>query len=303
VARARAFIELIAETFRRWSSDRAERLGAALAYYALFSLAPLLVIVIAIAGLVFGEAAARGQIVQTAQNLIGPDAARTIESLVANVRASGSGGVATIVSLILLVIGGSNVFGQLKDSLNLIWGIQPKPDANLAGGILRVLGDRLLSIAMLFNLGLLWLVALALNIGITALSGWLQNLLPGASFVWRGGNVLFGFLISTLLFAAIYKVLPDASTAWRDVWIGAAFTSVLFTLGTLLIGLYLGNSGIASVYGAAGSLVAIVLWTYYSAQIFFFGAEFIQVFAEKHGMSIRPARGAVQVRRTTPVSK
>ncbi len=292
----KSFVGLVREAYKEWSEDRAERLGAALAYYALFSIAPLLIIVIAIASWVFGEAAARGHIVYAVADQIGPEAAHAIEQLIAGVHASGSGVLATIIGIGIVALGATSLFGQLKDALNTIWDVQPKPDANLVGGIRRVARDRLLSAWMVVISGALLLAALAMSTGLTALSGWLQTIAPSASFVWRGGNLLIGFGLTTLLFVTIFKVLPDVRIAWRVIWVGALITSLLFNAGAFLIGLYLGYSSAVSVFGAAGSFVAVLIWVYYSAQIVFYGAEFAQVYGNAIGQPIMPAPHAMSLK-------
>ncbi len=291
-----SFLGLFQEALQEWSHDRAQRLGAALAYYALFSIAPLLVIVIAIAGLVFGEAAAKGQVVGAITGQVGAEAAGAVEQLIAGVHASGSSLSATIISVIILFIGATNLFAQLKDALNTIWHVRHKPPPSFIWGILHVARDRLMSTVMVASVGIVLLAALAMSAALTAFSGWLESITPGASLVWRGGNLLIGFSLTTSLFALIFKVLPDVQIAWRVVWVGALVTALLFNAGAFLIGLYLRYGSITSVLGVAGSFVVLLIWAYYSAQIVFFGAKFAQVYANAISKPIMPAPRAIHFR-------
>jgi len=288
---------LIYDTYNEWSHDRAARLGAALAYYALFSIAPLLVIMITIAGSVYGEAAAKGQIVNLVSDQIGPDAAIGVEQLLAGVYQAGSSLLATVVSALFLIYGATNLFSQLRDALNTLWNVRPKPYDHMLGGIVEIVRDRLLSILMVIILSIVFLTALALSASLTLLNGWLKTLItPNTSFLLQWGNVLTGFGVGTLLFAITFKLLPDAQIAWRVIWVGAAVTSFLFNIGAFLIGLYLGYGGLQSELGAAGSLVVIMVWIAYSAQIIFFGAKFALVYGAAIGKPIQPASYAMIVR-------
>ena len=281
---------LVKATFSDWTEDKASRLAAALAYYTVFSIAPLLIIVIAVAGRFFGDDAVRGEVATQIQGLIGnEDAAQMIEDMVAAARKPTTSTVATIIGVITLFLGASGLFGQLQDALNTIWEVAPKPGR----GWLATIKDRFLSFTMVLGIGFLLLVSLILSATLSAVSGWLGS--DEESVVWQVFNFLISFGVITLLFAMIYKILPDVKIAWSDVWIGAAATALLFTLGKFLIGLYLGRSGISSTFGAAGSLVLILIWVYYSAQILFLGAEFTQVYATKYGSRIEPADNAVPV--------
>jgi len=283
----RKAFDLIKQTVKEWSEDKVPRLGAALAYYTMFSLAPLLIIAIAIAGLVFGEEAARGRITDELRTLINDDAAVMVEDLIANARRPGAGLVATIIGVVTLLLGASGVIGQLKDSMNTIWEVGPKPGR----GILGLLKDRFLSLAMVLGIGFLLLTSLVLSAGLDAVSEFAFG--EDAGFPLQALNFVASFAVITLLFAVIYKVLPDVKIAWRDVWIDALVTALLFNLGKFLIGVYLSRSTTASVFGAAGSLILILLWIYYSSQILFFGAEFTQVYANRFGGKLEPAEGAV----------
>jgi len=277
------------ETYNEWSEDKASRLAAALAYYTAFSIAPLLLISIAVAGLVFGRDAAEGQVVGQLQGAVGPDAAAMIERSIANSQDTGAGTIAAIIGLATLIWSASNVFSQLQDALNTIWEVAPDPNAGILGTIKR----RYLSMTMVLGIGFMLLVSLALSAAISVIGSFVEGLLPGGATVWQIVNFVLTFGIVTLLFAAIYKVLPDVDIAWSDVWIGGAVTALLFSIGKLLIGLYLGYASVGSTFGAAGSLMVFLLWVYYSAQILLFGAEFTQVYARRYGSRIRPSEGAI----------
>jgi membrane protein len=290
-------LRLIYDTYIEWSHDRAARLGAALAYYALFSIAPLLVIMITIAGSVYGEAAAKGQIVSAVSDQIGPEAAAGVEQLLAGIYQSGSSLFTTLVSALILIYGATNLFSQLRDALNTLWNVRPKPYDHIFGGIVEIVRDRLLSTVMVIILSIILLAALSFSASLTVLNGWLKTIItPNTSFLLEGGNILTGFGMGTLLFAITFKLLPDVQIAWRVVWVGALVTSFLFNIGAFLIGLYLGYGGMQSALGAAGSLVVIMIWIAYSAQIIFFGAKFALVYAAAIGKPIQPASYAMIVR-------
>ncbi len=290
-------LRLIRDAYIEWSHDRAARLGAALAYYALFSIAPLLVIMITIAGSVYGEAAAKGQIVHVVSDQIGPEAAIGVEQLLAGVYQAGSSLFTTIFSAVILIYGATNLFSQLRDALNTLWNVRPKPHPHLFGGILQIAWDRFISAVMVIVLSITLLAALALSASLTVLNGWLKTLItPNTSFLLEGGNILTGFGVALLLFAITFKLLPDVKIAWRVVWVGALVTSFLFNVGAFLIGLILGYGGVQSALGAAGSLVVIMIWIAYSAQIVFFGAKFALVYASAIGKPILPASYAMTLK-------
>jgi membrane protein len=292
VTSPKAILRLLKETFKEWQEDKVSRLAAALAYYTVFSLAPLLIIAIAVAGAVFGEEAARGEIVGQIRGLVGSDGAEVIETAIASAnRPDANGGIASVISVVVLLFGASGVFTQLQDALNTVWEVQPKPGQ----GIATMLRQRFLSFSMVLVIGFLLLVSLVLSAGLTALSSYMSHLLPGLDFVWQMANYVISFVVITFLFALIYKFLPDVKITWNDVLIGAIITSVLFVIGKFFLGLYLGQGTFASTYGAAGSLVVLLAWVYYSAQIIFFGAEFTQVYARRYGSQIVPADYAEQV--------
>lgn len=275
----KSFFSLLKEAFADWLDDKAPRLGAALSFYTIFSIAPLLLIAIGIAGLVFGAEAARGEIVGTIGGLVGEEGARAIEEMVENAGKERQGLIATIIGFVTLLFGAAGVFGQLKDALNTIWEVEPRKGGGL-GGFIK---DRFLSFTMVLGVGFLLLVSLLMSAALGAMGSFLSARLPGGEALWNVVNLVVSFAVITFLFAVMFKYLPDIRIEWRDVWIGAAFTSALFVLGKFAIGLYLGKSSASSVFGAAGSLVVILIWIYYSAQILFFGAEFTQVYAKSHG--------------------
>lgn len=266
-------------SFQEWSNDNTSAMAAALAYYAVFALAPLALISVWIAGLIFGQQAARGELAHQLQSAVGPTVAPAIEDMLRYSQASNSSLVATVISIVVLVVAVLSLFGQLQDSLNTIWGVRARPGR----GIWQVICDRLVSFALMVGIGVLLLASLIATSVLQAF----QHALPlsGAEVgvLWRVAGWVVSFLLVTLLYAMVYRFLPDVKIAWQDVWVGAALTAVLFTVGNYLIGLYLGRSGTASAYGAAGSVVVIMLWVYYSSQVLLFGAEFTQVYANCYG--------------------
>lgn len=295
---------LLRTTFEEWNSDKAPQLAAALAYYTVFSMAPLLIIIIAVAGLVFGQSAAENQIVSQIRGTVGEQSAVLIQDMIKSASRPAAGVLATIIGLITLLLGAAGVFGQLKAALNTIWNVPTAQGPGGLAGILYTLKQQFLSFTMVLGIGFLLLVSLVLSAAIAAVSNFVNNNVSIPPIVWEIINFIVSFGIITLLFAAIYKVLPDARIEWQDVWIGAALTSLLFTIGKMLLGLYLGRSSVASSYGAAGSLVVVLLWVYYSAQILFFGAEFTQVYANRFGskISYRAAQRAQTAQRAQATS-
>lgn len=282
---------LLKETFKEWNEDKASRLAAALSYYTVFSLAPLLIITIAIAGAVFGDDAARGEIVRQIQGLVGKDGAEVIQTALENAQRPDTRNLASIISIGVLLFGASNVFAQIQDALNTIWEVQPKPGRSLV----QTLRKRFLSFAMVGGVGFLLLVSLIVNTGLAAMVNYFSNLVPGVDWIWQIANFAISFGVITFLFAIIYKFMPDVKINWSDVWVGSAITSLLFVIGKSLLGLYLGNGSFGSAYGAAGSLVVVLAWINYAAQIIFFGAEFTQVYASKYGSRIVPDENAMRV--------
>jgi membrane protein len=281
----RAIQTLLKETCFDWYADRGPRLGAALAFYTLFSLAPLLIIITAIAALAYGEEVAHTQIMRQIEELIGGEGAKAIRSIIENASRPSSGVVATLIGLATLLFGATVVFSELQDALNTIWDIPPKPERGMVIGIIR---DRFLSFTMVLSIGFLLLASMLANTILTAIVQNFGDLLPGQGLFLRLANFFLFLGIVTLLFAMIYKVLPDTTIAWGDVVMGAIATSLLFAIGKFLIGLYLVYSSVVSAYGAAGSLVVVLVWVYYSAQIFYFGAEFTKVYATRRGHRVTP---------------
>ena len=276
--------KLFAQTYADWSKDNAPRLGAALAYYTIFSLAPLLVVVLAIAGLALGPAAARGQLAWQIEEFIGKQGAETIQTMLQAAGEPAQGIMATVLGLISLVLGASLVVSELRSALNVVWHVadQEEPQGMLAG-VVDLVRQRLHAFSMVLGLGLLLLVSVVANAALAAMGKYFQGWLPTPEIVLQLVNFVIWLAATTFVFALIYKVLPDVKIAWSDVVIGAAMTSLLFTAGKLLIALYLGKSSLASAYGAAGSVLVVLAWVYYSAQVFFFGAEFTQVYANTFG--------------------
>lgn len=291
--------QLIRETFSEWSEDKVPSLSAALAYYTAFSIAPILVIAIAIVGLVFGREAAQGQITQQISSLIGETAAQGINEMTASAQKQGTGIAATVIGFALLLFGATGLFAELHNSLNTIWEVEPKPGA----GIWQTIRERFLSFTMVLGVGFLLLVSLVLSAGLAALGSFITNLFPGAQVITYVLSFVISFEIITLLFAMMFKLLPDAKISWRDVWVGAATTALLFVMGKFLIGLYLGTSDAASGFGAAGALVILLLWVYYSAQILFLGAEFTQVYSRHFGSRIVPSENAVPLSEESALSQ
>jgi membrane protein len=282
----KAAYELVRDAGMEWWDDKAPSLGAALAFYTALSLSPILLIVIGVCGLVFGQDAAQGQIVAQLRDLIGEQGAQAIEAMIANAWSPASGIIALIVGIVTLLIGATGVFAQLQDSLNTVWEVPPRSGT----GILLLFKERLLSLAMILSLGFLLLVSLVVNAALSALGTYCAGLVPGGwTILLHVVNFLLTFGVTLVMFALIFKLLPDARIAWSDVWVGSAITALLFMVGKYLIGIYLGASAVGSSYGAAGSFVVLMLWLYYSTQILLFGAEFTQVYANRFGHGLEPA--------------
>jgi membrane protein len=271
---------LFEETVNEWYKHKAPRLGASLAFYTLLSLAPLLVIIVAVTGAVYGEDAARGHIVSQLSDLVGTTGATAIEDVIKQARQPTVGILATLAGLIMLIFGATGVVAELRDALNTFYVI-PSPEVSGLKGILLFVRERLFSFAIVLGVGFLLLVSLAINAWLAAMGTWFTGWLP--ALVLQIVSTLVSWVIITALFAGIYKALPDVTIEWRDVILGAAVTSLLFNIGKLAIGVYLGSSTVTSAYGAAGSLAVLLIWVYYSAQVFFLGAEFTQVFANRYG--------------------
>ena len=269
---------MLKETVNGYIEDNNLSRGAAIAYYTIFSIAPVLVICIAIAGLVFGQVAAQGAIVGELQGIMGKPGAEAIQAMVASASNKSSGILATVIGLVTLLVTATGVFGEMQSSLNAIWKAQPAE-----GGVSGLLRARAASLGLIAALGFLLIVSLVASAALTAMGDYLNSFLPGARAILGVVNFVVSFLLIALLFAAIYKILPDRQLSYKDVAVGAVATAFLFTVGKTLIGLYIGSSSVASSYGAAGALVVVLLWIYYSSQIFLLGAEFTKVWASHHG--------------------
>jgi membrane protein len=272
-------VPLVKETVDEWTADSASSRAAALSYYSALSISPLLIIAIAIAGLVFGPDHVRAQVMGQVEGLVGSAGAEVIDSMLRSTNSKTGGIIATSLGLGTLLLGAGGVFVELQDALNHFWGV----DAPQGTGVWDFVRNRLLSFAMVVGVGFLMLVSLLMSAAIAALGGFVTGLMPAFAVTAQIINAVLSLAIVTVLFALIYKVLPNVKLHWRDVWIGAFVTAVLFTIGKFLIGFYLGRASTASPYGAAGSVIVVLLWVYYSALIVYFGAEFTKVFAREHG--------------------
>ena len=288
-------ISLLKETLREWREDGATRLAAALAYYMTFSLAPLLVLIIAIAGLVGGREAAQNQTMAQVEDLLGSDGREFVQGMIESASRPTTGLLATLIGAVTLLFGALGVFGELQNSLNTIWEVKPKPARGFFDGMKRFVVDRLLSFTMVLGIGFLLLASLVISAALSALGEYIGTRWPVADIWLEVINFVISFAVITLLFAMIFKFLPEVNIVWRDVWLGAAVTSALFTLGKFLIGLYLGRSEVGNTFGAAGSLAILLIWIYYSAQILFLGAEFTQVYANRYGSKIEPDPDMVRI--------
>jgi len=294
---------LLKLTYQDWQEDNASRLSAALAYYTIFSLAPMLAIVIAITGLIWETEAVQTQILSQVRDLIGPEGADFVATLITNRGSPAEGIVALFIGIITLLFGALGVFNELHTSLNLIWNIKVEKTKGFLQSIKKLLIDRFLSFAMILAIGFLLLVSLVVTAALSATQATISDAFPLSEFFLQIVNFAISVGVITLLFALMFKFLPDAEIAWHDAWIGAFITSLLFSLGKAAIGIYLGNSAVGSTFGAAGSLVLLLLWIYYSAQILFFGAEFTQVYASKYGSKITPKGRKPIVQRETEEHK
>jgi membrane protein len=285
----KSILQFLKTTINEWVEAEPFQLAAALSYYTLFSLAPLLLIAIGVAGFVFGREAAQNQIVETLQGMIGQESAQTVQEMIQTSNEKPKTGmISTVIGFIALMFGAGGVVGQLQTSLNKIWEVTPKPGQ----GIWGFLRQRFFSFAMVLAIGFLLLVSLVVTAVLSSFTSMLSSFLGDATFVAHAIDILVSFGFVTLLFALIYKYVPDVEIQWRDVWVGAALTSILFTIGKYLIGLYIGTSGVSSTFGAAGSLITILVWVYYSSLIFFLGAEFTRVYATQYGSGVAPAKNA-----------
>jgi membrane protein len=277
--RPKAISALLKAAYLEWSKDKAPRMSAALAYYTIFSLAPLLIIAVAIAGLAFGMQAAQGEIAGQLQGLVGRDGAKAIEAMIQSAHKPAHGVIGSMIGVFALFLGASGVFCEMQDALNSIWHVRP----DTKSGIPSLVKERFLSFGMVLGIGFLLLVSLLLSALLAAVTKYLGGIFPIPAVLFEFLDFFLSLLFITVLFAMIFKLLPNTKIAWSDVWIGAALTSLLFTAGKFVIGFYIGKSVSASAYGAAGSLVVVVAWIYYSALILYFGAEFTRVYARTLG--------------------
>lgn len=283
---------ILKSTFQSFIDDRALKFSASLSYYTVFSLAPLLLLMISLTSIFFGREAIQGKIFGEINGLIGNEAAGQIQDIIKNMELSGKTNTAVIIGAITLFIGATSIFVEIQDSINSIWKVKAKPKR----GWLKLIKDRLLSSSLIVGLGFLLIVSLMVNGALLALSEWLKNYFPDVTLIiFQIVNIILSFIVITTLFGVIFKVLPDAKIAWKDVRSGAFFTACLFMLGRVVIGIYINFSSTGSAYGAAGSLIVILVWVYYTAAILYFGAEFTKVFAEYTGARIEPADYAVYV--------
>src|ERR1051325_9573823 len=293
-SRLKAGWQLLKLTFTEWTNDDAFEVSAALAFYTIFSNAPVLLIEVGVASFFFAPGTATDQIVGEMDKMIGAQGANAVRQVIESSRGLGKGVWAVSVGIITLITGATAVFGELQSALNQMWDVEAKPDR---GAIMSFIVDRLRSFSIAVGVGFLLLVSLVISAVISGLQDYMNNWLPGFPWVWQTANILSSFLLIAVLFAMIYKYLPDVVISWKDVWIGAAVTALLFTAGKYLIGIYLGRTATASAFGAAGSLVVLLFWVYYSALISFLGAEFTQVYARRYGPGIQPKEHAVRLGR------
>lgn len=285
------YFELIKQAGADWLEDKAMRLSAALAYYSVFSLAPLLIVAISIAGLVFGQEAASGAIEEQLTSSIGKESASAVEEMIESTKKSGDNVLMTVLGSVVLLISASGVFAQLKDAMNTIWEIEPTK----GDGFKKLVLGRLLSLGMVLVIGFLLLISLVASTAMAAVNTYASGLVPIHPAIWQTVTFLISFIGATVLFALIFKVLPDAVIEWKDVWVGAAITALLFSIGKFLLGLYLGREGAESTYGAAGALLLVLTWVYYTSNIVLFGAEFTQVYSRERGHKIMAKDGFKKV--------
>jgi len=282
-------VDLIKTSFKEWKEDNASRLAAALAYYTIFSISPLLIIALAIAGQFIDQSVVRDQLMTQISGLVGQQGADIISTMLQNAHRPTTGLLASIFGIVTLLMGASGFFGELQGALNTIWEVTPKPNRGIWGTI----KDRFFSFTMVLGLSFLLLVSLVISTALSALNNYITGNVASASILLGVVNFAISFGVVALIFALIFKFIPDVEIAWRDVWFGSVVTALLFMVGKTAIGIYLGTSSVASSYGVAGSLVVLLLWIYYSAQILFLGAEFTQVFADKYGRHVQPDSNAI----------
>ncbi len=286
---------LLKDTYRGFADDKALKLSASLSYYTVFSLGPLLLLLISLVGFFLGKEAIQGQLFAEINGLVGNKAALQIQDIIQHLELSGKTTSAVIIGIVTLIVGATSVFGEIQDSINIIWRVKAKPKR----GWVKLLKDRLLSSSLIIGLGFLLIVSLIINGALQALNDWLRGYFPDVTvLIFNILNIIISFAVITLLFGVIFKVLPDVKIHWKDVRVGAFFTACQFMLGRFLIGIYIEKAGTESTYGAAGSLIIILVWVYYTAAILYFGAEFTRVYADHIGLKIEPADYAVYVEQT-----
>jgi membrane protein len=280
---------LVKESFSEWSNDKCPRLGAALSYYTIFSLAPLLLLVVSIAGLAFGREAAEGRILGELSGMVGTEAAETIQTAGAKANKPAAGIIGLVLGFVALLFGATGVVVELQDALNTVWKVVPKPGRGIKG----MIRTRLLSLAMIAALGFLLLVSLVVSALLAGLTGWLRGVIGDFVVIGWIADIVISLAVVSSLIALMYKILPEAKVAWRDVWVGAGVTAFLFLLGKYLISVYIGQASVGSAFGAAGSLAVLLVWIYYSAQIILLGAELTRVYANRFGEKVVPTPQAM----------
>ncbi len=277
---------LLKETFKEWQKDKASRIAAALAYYTVFSISPLLVIAIAIAGAFFGQDTAQEQITAQLTSLVGEDGVKPILLALDNITQPRIRGLASLISILVLILGASGIFAQLQDALNTVWNVKPNPGQ----GILPFIRKRISSFLMVLAIGFLLMLSLILSAVVSTLSKYRIDFLPGSAILWENLGFIVSLGLLTFLFGLMFKYVPDVKIAWKDVFVGSVITAILFLFGKFLLGVYISKGSLGSAYGAAGSLVVFLAWVYYSAQIVLLGAEFTQVYSRLYGSKIRPRK-------------
>ncbi len=285
--RGKQLVSLLKETYTKWSDHNASRLGASVAFYTLLSLAPLLVLMVAITSLVFNQQQAQNALIDQARQMMGPRGAETVHLLLQHKPAESSGIIASVIAFITLLFGASGVFNELRQALNVVWDAKPKNES----GIMGMVRERLFAFAMVLAVGLLLLISLIISTGLAFIGKFFNEIVPIPAFALEIFNFIVSFVVISFLFALMFKYVPALHISWRNVRVGAVGSALLFTIGKVLIGLYLGKASVGSAYGAAASLVVLIVWVYYSAQIFFFGAEFTRVYADAHSV-VPPPRKA-----------
>lgn len=289
------YFKLLSGAFNGFMDDKGLKLSASLAYYTIFSLAPLLLLLISVAGAIFGKDAINNKVFGEINGLVGNEAAMQVQDMIKRISLSGKTTTAAIIGGVTLLLGATSIFAEIQDSINMIWKVKAKPKR----GWLKLIQDRLTSSSLIIGLGFLLIVSLIINGLVLSLGNLLTRFLPDITVIFIDIlNVVIGFIVIAVLFGVIFKILPDVKIAWKDVRSGAIFTAILFMIGRFLIGLYISTTGTGSTYGAAGSLIVILVWVYYTAAILYFGAEFTQVYAEEKGIKIEPATYAVHVQQT-----